>query len=81
MGSSLRAGVGHRLLVNAVGTDEINAVELVTRDGVVRHMRGRERKFVFQGELPAFHRGILWLYVRVWQNGGGVAWSSPFFFE
>jgi hypothetical protein len=52
----------------------------LTPDGILSRMRGRGRRFAFHWDLPAFDRGS-WLYVRVWQTGGGAAWSSPFFFE
>ena len=80
MGSSLRAGAGHRVLVRAMGTQEIRRVELVTSEGVLWRMPGHGRAFRFESELPVFERGS-WFYARVWQSHGGVAWSSPFFFE
>lgn len=80
MGASVRAGVPHSLLVKVVGTDAVEAVELLTRDGSSSRIIGGGRKFSFRWKLPAFDRGS-WLYVRVRQRGGGAAWSSPFFFE
>jgi len=80
MGASVRAGASHRLLVKVVGTEGIDAVELLTPDGTLSRMPGRGRRFVFQWEVPASDPGS-WLYVRVRQRDGGAAWSSPFFFE
>ena len=68
------------LLVQALGTAEISHIDLI-RSGQVVHRIGGEGKertnfaLAFEG-LEAGE----YVYVRVVQADGGLAWSSPFFF-
>jgi hypothetical protein len=81
MGSVLKAGAGGTLQVQVAAPGAIEAVELVTRDGVVsRHPGEGKRSLAVESALPAFATGD-WFYVRVVQSDDGAAWSSPFFFE
>jgi hypothetical protein len=81
MGSVVKAGAGGRLEVQAAAPGPIEAVELVTREGVVsRHPGEGKRSLAVETTLPEFASGD-WLYVRVVQSDDGAAWSSPFFFE
>jgi len=80
MGSVVPAG-GGTLEVEVAAPGVIEAVELVTREGVVtRHPGEGQRSLAVESTLPAFAAGE-WFYVRVLQSDGGAAWSSPFFFE
>jgi hypothetical protein len=81
MGSVLKAGAGGRLEVQVAAPGAIEAVELVTRDGVVsRHPGEGKRSLAVESTLPEFESGD-WFYLRVLQTDHGAAWSSPFFFE
>jgi hypothetical protein len=81
MGSVLKAGAGGRLAVQVAAPGAIEAVELVTRDGVVsRHPGEGKRSLAVESTLPEFESGD-WFYLRVLQTDHGAAWSSPFFFE
>jgi hypothetical protein len=81
MGSVLKAGTGGRLEVQVAAPGEIEAIELVTREGVVSRLPGEgKRSLAVENDLPAFESGA-WFYVRVRQTDQGAAWSSPFFFE
>jgi hypothetical protein len=81
MGSVVKAGAGGRLEVQVAAPGAIEAVELVTRAGVVsRHPGEGQRSLAVESTLPEFESGD-WFYVRVLQSDRGAAWSSPFFFE
>jgi hypothetical protein len=81
MGASLPAGAGKTLVVRVAAPAPLDAVELVTAEGVVAATPGEGRRsLAFQAESPALAPGS-WLYLRVRQRDGGAAWSSPFFFE
>jgi len=81
MGSALPAGAEGRLQLQVAAPGELEAVELVTGEGVVsRHPAEGKRSLALESTLPAFQSGE-WLYVRVLQRDQGAAWSSPFFFE
>jgi len=79
MGSSLSAGVEHRLELRVVAPGELEAVELVTEDGVVTRTPVDGRAAAGSYEVPPLPAGSF-LYVRVLQEDGGAAWSSPYFF-
>jgi hypothetical protein len=81
MGSSVPSGPAHRLAVRVAGTAPIAAVELVVPGaGVVERLPGEGlRDLAFETELAGPVTGAL--YVRVLQEDGGAAWSSPFFFD
>ena len=81
MGSVVPAGAGGTLQVQVAAPGEIEAVELVTRAGVVSRQPGDGKKsLALESTLPEFASGD-WFYVRVLQRDDGAAWSSPFFFE
>jgi hypothetical protein len=80
MGSVLPAGVERRLEVRVVAPSELAAVELVTADGVVTRTPVDGRAAAGSYEVPPLPPGSF-LYVRVLQEDGGAAWSSPYFFE
>ena len=78
MGSTLPAEPV-QIEVRAVGTAAIERVELVSRHGVVGSRTG-EGGVVF-GTFPIEPLAGDFVYVRVIQEDGGLAWSSPFFFD
>jgi len=85
MGSVVSADAGGErvLSVTAIGTDRITAVELIHRGKIVaRESAGGERsfygKFAVDGEDL---RSGDYLYVRLTQADGGLAWSSPIYVE
>jgi hypothetical protein len=81
MGASLPAGAAKALVVRVAAPAPLDAVELVTAEGVVAATPGEgKRSLAFEAESPALAPGS-WLYLRVRQSDGGAAWSSPFFFE
>ena len=77
----LKAGTRGRLELQVAAPGEIEAVELVTREGVVSRLAGEgNRSLAVENDLAEFRSGD-WFYVRVRQTDAGAAWSSPFFFE
>ena len=81
MGSVLPAGVATPIEVRVVGTAPIARIELVGRTGLVGSRTG-------DGSFTAHATWTLdapavgdFAYVRVVQVDGGLAWSSPVWFE
>ncbi|MCP3983717.1 MAG: CehA/McbA family metallohydrolase [bacterium] len=80
MGSVHEARSEHRLEVEVAGTGPIEAVDLIQGGEVVASLAGEgELVLAVETQLreppPGTHA-----YVRVRQQDGGAAWSSPFFF-
>jgi Protein of unknown function (DUF3604) len=81
MGATLPAGGGKQLEVRVAAPGPIEAIELITPAGVVAATPGEgKRSLAFESSSPELAVGS-WLYLRVRQQDGGAAWSSPFFFE
>jgi hypothetical protein len=78
MGSALPA-VPVEVEVRAVGTAAIERIELVSRHGVVGSRPGDG--VLVHGTFPIEPLAGDFVYVRVVQADGGLAWSSPFFFD
>ena len=83
------AGVPERTLVaRAVAPADIARIEVISRPGAAGAgaLAGEalcpegERECSLTVTLPAFRPGG-YLYLRVIQNDGGAAWTSPFFFN
>ncbi len=80
-GRTLPAGEAGRLSIRAHGTAPIDRVTLVSGGHPVASVPGEGRLDVaFGGDVGPFEPGEH-VYVRVVQEDGGAAWSSPFFFE
>lgn len=79
MGSVLPAGRPIPLEVRVVGTAAIERVELVGRAGVVGSRVGSGRLLFATWDLEPTAGDLV--YVRVVQVDGGLAWSSPIFFD
>lgn len=80
MGSLHTARPEHRLEIEVAGTDVIEAIDVILAGEVVASLPG-------QGELALEVETTLrepppggYVYVRIRQQDGGAAWSSPFFF-
>ena len=66
------------LSVRVVGTDRLAGVDVMQREGVVHREAGAGA--VFHRVFPVRSNPGDFAYVRVWQEDGGRAWSSPVFF-
>jgi hypothetical protein len=84
MGSTLPVQPGGALAslsIHSAGTAPIEHIDLVRSGAVVQTLpAGGRLEFRAEVELHALRPGE-YVYVRVVQDDGGVAWSSPFFFE
>jgi len=84
MGSELPSTVGEpstgELVVLAVGTQPIIQLDIVRSGSIVESIRPEEPTILqrIARTVPSLASGE-YLYVRVIQVDGGVAWSSPFF--
>ncbi|MYF05762.1 MAG: DUF3604 domain-containing protein [Holophagales bacterium] len=88
------AGVPQQtLVVRAIAPGRITRIEVVSRQGAAgagaltgealcgeAQRGGGERECSLTVPLPGFQAGG-YLYLRVVQEDGGAAWTSPFFFE
>lgn len=75
MGSELSDRVGAEFEVHAVGTAPLRSVELVGPEGVLASVapEGRQASLAARVKAP-------YVYARVVQTDGEMAWSSPVFF-
>jgi len=78
---SVMAKWGGRLAVRVTAVDAVEAVELITTEGVVASQPGEGRRdLALELDLGDLEP-VDWIYVRVRQVDQGAAWTSPFFFE
>ena len=81
MGSSVAAGERHRLQVVVAATAPLERLDVIASGGRIETERAAGRMFwTLERELGPTRPGE-YAYVRVVQEDGGAAWSSPFFFE
>ncbi|MCK6447693.1 MAG: DUF3604 domain-containing protein [Planctomycetes bacterium] len=67
------------LYVNALGTAPIATIEVVRKGDRTSRIEGTgQSEFALGGTLSGLVSGD-WVYVRVTQTDGGLAWSSPIF--
>jgi hypothetical protein len=85
MGSSVRvtsrSGLTDRLFVRAVGTAPIQRIDLVRSGHVVDSVDAGGRLEIAAERPVEDLRSGEYIYVRVVQQDGGAAWSSPIFIE
>lgn len=77
MGSEIPRREKHRVRAVAHGTGSIAAIDLVTRSGVVHSVEGSGDRLELDAELALDS----FVYARVRQADGEMAWSSPVFFD
>jgi hypothetical protein len=81
MGSTVPAGKRHRLQIVIAATAPLERVEVISSGGRIDSQRAAGRWFwTLERDLGPTRPGD-YAYVRVVQEDGGAAWSSPFFFE
>jgi hypothetical protein len=69
------------LIYDVVGTSPVKSIELVRAGSVVGKIEGEGRQSLTGNvEIPRLKPGE-YLYLRVVQEDGGAAWSSPVFVE
>jgi hypothetical protein len=81
MGDSLPAAGTAQFSVRAIGTGAIKQIDLIRNQKFVYTTRpgAKEVSFEFNDQEPA--TGVSWYYVRVLQEDGQLAWSSPIWVE
>ncbi|MBI2892397.1 MAG: CehA/McbA family metallohydrolase [Deltaproteobacteria bacterium] len=82
MGSVVRTDGAVRLRARVLGTAAVTQVSVVTNGGVLHeaHRTDREISVDLTAEVPAA-RGWAYYYLRVVQEDGEMAWSSPIWAE
>jgi hypothetical protein len=81
MGSAVPAAKKHRLQIVVAGTAPLERVEVIQSGGRIDTQLAAGRMFwTLERELLPTRAGE-YAYVRVVQQDGGAAWSSPFFFD
>ena len=81
MGETLAAPDGDvELYVSVVGTGPLEHLDVVRNGEVARLALEEQLDATVYLNIAGLHSGE-WLYVRVVQVDGGVAWSSPFFID
>jgi hypothetical protein len=81
MGSTLPAAKEHRLQVVVAATAPLERIDVIQSGGRIDSQRAAGRMFWTLERKLAPTRTGEYAYVRVVQEDGGAAWSSPFFFE
>jgi hypothetical protein len=80
MGSTIAPKSGKALLyVRAIACAPIATIELVRSGKIVESLPGEEHWDVEAAFQPEDLAAGEYLYVRIVQEDGGAAWSSPFF--
>ena len=81
MGAALPAAERHQLLVRVASPGPLASIEIIADGKISKSVPGEgRRELTFESEFgPSSPGGSL--YLRVLQEDGGAAWSSPFFFE
>jgi hypothetical protein len=74
MGSELPAHEPTDFMIDAVGSDEIAAIELVGAEGVLLRSEPNAREATLKARVMS-----TFVYARVIQRDGEMAWSSPVF--
>ena len=82
MGSSLEAPeTTEELRLLVVSPAPVDRIEIIRSGKVVEELAGELRREIqLRGEIRDLRPGE-YLYVRVVQEDGGMAWSSPFFVD
>jgi len=77
MGDAFRAGTNPKLLLKAQGTGAIKQIDLISNKRFLYTTRPgtKQSSWEFTEQNPA--PGESWYYVRVLQEDGQIAWSSP----
>ena len=76
MGSTLQRTGAVRVSARAHGESDVARLELITRDGVVATAAGSGRDAAIEADVSADY-----VYARVVQHDGEMAWASPVFIE
>ena len=81
MGDVVRSKRAPQLKVKAIGTDKIKQFVIVKNEGILYTHHPNAEEYSLQFTDKDFEAGSNYYYVRVVQNDGQVAWSSPIWVE
>jgi hypothetical protein len=81
MGDSFKSDAPPKLDIHAIGTGDIERIDVLRDSKVVDIIKppGREYKSAWSEPKPP--AGVHWYYVRVVQKNGELAWSSPLWID
>ena len=77
MGDSFQADAAPQLSVRAVGTGAIKQIDVVKNQKFIYTLRPGVKEASFEYTDQDFGAGENYFYVRVLQEDGQIAWSSP----
>jgi hypothetical protein len=77
MGDSFESATAPRLQIHVGATASIKQIDIIRDKRFVFTSRPRTRQFDFEFIEKEFSKGKHWYYVRVMQEDGQMAWSSP----
>jgi hypothetical protein len=77
MGDSFSADAAPQLTVHAIGTGAIKQIDVVKNQKFVYTARPGAKEASFDYTDQDFGAGDIYYYVRVMQEDGQIAWSSP----
>ena len=81
MGDIVNSQQAPRLLIRALGTDRIKQFVIVKNQEIVYTSHPNHEEYSFEYTDRNFEAGSNYYYIRVVQNDGQVAWSSPIWVE
>lgn len=81
MGDIIAADRAPRLFVKAIGTDRIKQFVIVKNEGILYTSHPNREEYALEFTDRNFAAGSNYYYIRVVQNDGQVAWSSPIWVE
>ena len=81
MGDIIKSRQAPRLKIKAIGTDKIKQFVIVKNQEILYTRHPNADEYSLQFTDKDFEPGSNYYYVRVVQNDGQVAWSSPIWVE
>ena len=81
MGDIIESQRPPRLLIRAIGTDRIKQFVIVKNEQIIYTSHPNQEEYAFEFRDRGFRAGSNYYYIRVVQNDGQVAWSSPIWVE
>ena len=81
MGDIVKSESAPQLSIRAVGTDRIKQLVIVKNERIIYTRQPNHEEYSLEYRDLGFEPGSNYYYVRVLQNDGQVAWSSPIWVE
>lgn len=81
MGDIIRSTRAPRLAIKAIGTDRIKQFVIVKNQELIYTSSPNREEYILEFTDRNFEAGSNYYYIRVVQNDGQVAWSSPIWVE